>query len=214
MDEFVRDVYLFEAVTQCKFALNAQRGLDNVLPRLPQAAKSGDFKLRQTLHDEVFRSIHSFLTHVSNVSRLFWPALPTQGKNEDRTTYDARCSARANIARAVELRSAIGVGEQHALTSRKLRDHLDHFDERLDNWASGSERRNFVQDLIGGTNSISGIDAEDMMRWYDPSTRCMRFRGEVFDLQAISDGVVDVMECCIATLESGRFKGHFRDLGT
>ncbi len=210
MDEHTRDVYLLEAVTQCKFAMNALRGLNNVLPRFILAAQGQEYDLRQTLHDEIFRSIHSFLTHASNVSRLFWPAPPRRGKREDLAVYEARCAARPSISRAAALRSAIGLDIEHVLKSRKLRDHLEHFDDRLDNWAKTSRNKTYVQDLIGGESSVTGVDSEDMMRWFDPGTHEVRFRGEVYSIPELAHGIANVSKLCINVLSTGRFATAFR----
>jgi hypothetical protein len=88
----------------------------------------------------------------------------------------------------------------HPLKTRTLRDHLEHFDERLDHWAANSKRRNYVQDLIGGDSAISGVDPEDIMRWYNPATGRVRFRGEEYDLRELADAVADVLDHCMAAL--------------
>ena len=195
MDKHIIGVYLSEAKAQCNFGTNAIKALNNVLPRLMNAGQDGNLDLRNTLHAEVFRTIHSFLTHASNVSRLFWPAQPKHRKNESDEAYAARCAAIPKIIRGKILRTEVGLPDnEHALKSRKLRDHLDHFDERLDQWQNESVQRNYVQDFIGPEGSIVGTDDGDMMRWFDPPVKKMRFRGEEFDLQALADALVDVLE--------------------
>ena len=195
LDSHVRSVYLTEVVAQCDFALNAVRGLNNVLARLHEG--DGDVGgAGQTLHQEVFRSVHSFLTHASNVSRLLWPAPPRRKKGEADAAYRLRCDSIPKVSRGAQLRSVVGLPQEHVLRSRKLRDHLEHFDERLDHWQATSERRNYVQDFVGPKGSIAGIDEADMMRWFDPSTNHIRFRGEEFDLQALATAVDEVRTLC------------------
>lgn len=184
MDDHIRHVYLTEAMTQCHFALNAIKGMNNVLIRLPDAARASEFEKSKVLQQEVFRSIHSFLTHLSNVSRLFWPGLPQRKRYEQNDAYKARC--RLIQERGHGLRAPLGLPERHhPLKGRSLRDHLEHFDERLDDWQETSIRRNIVQDFIGPPGSISGIDDADMMRWFDPTTSTFRFRGSIFELQPL-----------------------------
>ena len=195
MDKHIIGVYLSEVQSQCNFGTNAIKALNNVLPRLTKAGQDGNPDLRNTLHAEVFRTIHSFLTHASNVSRLFWPTLPKHRKNESDEAYTARCMAIPKIVRGKILRTEVGLPDDgHELKSRKLRDHLEHFDERLDQWQNESVRKNYIQDLIGPKGSIVGTDDGDMMRWFDPSAKKMRFRGEEFDLQALANALVDVLE--------------------
>jgi hypothetical protein len=149
MESFIRDTYLREAATQCTFALNAGRGLNSVLPRLPEAARSEDQEKYRTLHAEVFRSIHSLLTYASNVSRLFWPAPPHRKRDESRASYRERCARDPKLMRGRDLRDALGLPEHgHTLRSRQMRDHLEHFDERLDDWQRTSQHR-IIGDFCG-----------------------------------------------------------------
>jgi hypothetical protein len=186
MDDFAVDVYLREVGTQCRFALNAAKALDNVLPRMSVAAHEGDRSKSKTLHEEVFRTIHSLLTHSSNVSRLLWPAPPRRGKKEADAAFQTRCSRVPRVERAARLRTVLSLPDDaHVLTSRQLRDHLEHFDERLDDWRATSQRRNIVHDMIGPRGMIVGIDETDTMRWFDPTEYVFRFRGDEFDLGAL-----------------------------
>lgn len=196
MEEHFQTVYLREAMTQCEFALNAVRGLNNVLPRLDSDSASDDWRLRITLHQEVFRSIHSFLTHASNVSRMFWPSPPRQKKGEATSAYKARCLTVPRVARGAAIRAAANLPEDHLLRNRQLRDHLEHFDERIDIWRSTSVSHNYLQDYIGPQSGIEGFEPTDMMRWFDPTTKQMRFRGEEFDLQGLADGITEVHQKC------------------
>ena len=201
MNNHIQTTFLREAVSQCEFALNAVRGLNNVLPRIGPAAKAGDWDLSRTLQQEVFRSIHSFLTHASNVSRIFWPGRPRKNRNESEHDYTARLESIPKLIRAATLREATGLSPDHVLRKRALRDHLEHFDERLDNWSATSARHNYVQDTIGPANAIVGIDETDMMRWFDPTTNTMRFRGEVYDLQELTAAVEQIGQTCVAAIE-------------
>lgn len=173
MDEHAQSVYLGEVERQCAFALGALGHLNRVL----QLLQSGDLRepgAHQFAQSEVFRSIHSFLTHASNVSRLLWPP----------------GSSRVREERGEILRRALNIADgDHPLKSRRLRDHLEHFDERLDDWQRSSSRRNFVQDNIGPWGLIAGIDEGDVMRWYDQVAKRVIFRGESFDLQALATAI-------------------------
>lgn len=212
MDDHIRDVYLFEAIQQCRFGLNAYRGLRNVLPRLLSGAQELDYATRTTLHNEVFRSIHSLLTHASNVSRLFWPPTAQKRRGESRQAFVERKAKHPPTLRSRSLREAVGLPAQRALTKRELRDHLEHFDERLDLWARESIRKSFVQDLIGGPNSIAGIDPGDMMRWFDPEAMLMRFTGKEYPLRPVTDGLAEVSDKCVAVLSKSGCASAFQEI--
>ena len=195
MDVQIKNIYLEEIEAQASFALNAIGAINNALGRLNNPHDERNSELAKRLHQEIFRTLHSFLTHTSNVSRLLWPAPPRRQKHETRKEFDARCLSIFKLVRGAELRSELSLPEDgHVLKSRKLRDHLEHFDERLDHWQKTSLRRNFVQDIIAPKGAISGFDASDMMRWFDPQAKAVYFRGEEYDIQKLVDGVLEVHE--------------------
>jgi hypothetical protein len=113
------------------------------------------------------------------------------------------------VLRATELRKALGLDSSgHVLESRKLRDHLEHFDERLDHWQATSTRRNLLQDLIVPKEKIVGFDEGDMMRWFDPTAKAFRFRGEEYDIQALVTGVEDIQVLASEALQRSGPGGH------
>lgn len=168
-------IYLEEAATQCRLCTGAALALNNAMDAIRADSRGiPNYERLMFLHGEVFRSIHSLLTHASNISRIFWPP-------EGRGNTGIRRRERGGI-----LRDAVGLpDDDHVLKTRILRDHLEHFDERLDNWRETSERRNLVQDTIAPQGAIAGIDETDMMRWYDPDQKAFIFRGERFDIQSL-----------------------------
>ena len=196
MDYQAKRIFLFEIQSQAQMSLNAIKALANVHNRMKDAAADPRGNT-VVMHAEHFRTVHSFLTHLSNVSRLIWPPAFTGKKKQCfcNKTCDARacrhCVARS---RAETIQEALGLtGENHVLKSRTLRDHLEHFDERLDEWEQNSPNRNFVQDYIGPRGGIGGIAESDMMRQLDPQTGDFIFRGEIFSLVALADGANDIL---------------------
>lgn len=204
MDPFVRSIYLGEIETQCRFGLNAVTYLNSAM----QALHSNDAQSteqRMYTHREVFRSIHSFLTHASNISKMLWPALPKRRKNENDEQYGDRCSTLKKVRRAAELRTSLSLPhDEHQLKSRRLRDHLEHFDERLDDWEETSSHRIYVQDTIGPPTAIVGPQETDRMRWFDPYTNNFLFRGETFNLQEIATAIDEILAVAVSISEEER----------
>lgn len=187
MDSFFIRVYAREITTQCEFALYAVNNLNASLQRLQHQELSAEE--RHFFHSEVFRQTHSFLTHASNISRMFWPPLPVQKKNESDEEYENRLLRNDKAIRSRTLKNEYGIEENNPLKNRKLRDHLEHYDERLDHWRNNSTHRNIASDTIGPRNSISGLQETDMMRWFDPTRNFFQFRGEEYNLQEIATAV-------------------------
>lgn len=176
-----------------------------------------DWNRRNIVQAEVFRSIHSFLTHASNISRILWPASPRRERRKRGVskwlaaiaTLFGRTSGPSpdfafRMERATLLRTALGLpDDEHPLKSRRIRDHLEHFDERLDDWVRNSPRRNMVQDSIGQWGkAIVGIDEKDCMRWYDQTARQFRFRGESVDIQRLATAVDQLLPIATNAAES------------
>ena len=171
LDDLARGAFLGEVETQSIYALNALHRFRRSLEEF-KAVSGQVTQARFELACEVFRDAHSALTHAGCLSRLLWP-LP------GKTAAHVRAHARAE-----EIRGLLDLEQPHAavLGQRDLRNHLEHYDERLDGWAVAPPPRHYVHDVIEPFRRIWGSDDRDIMRWYDPTTDVYRFQGEEFEL--------------------------------
>lgn len=64
----------------------------------------------------IINGVQALIAHVAAVSRYFWPA-----RNKE-----------PHLSRAARLKTSLGVTESSPLRNRDLRNHLEHLDERLD----------------------------------------------------------------------------------
>jgi hypothetical protein len=173
MDDLARGAFLSEVEAQAIYALNALTQFRATLPLYRQVEVEASQR-RFELACEAFRAIHSVLTHAGCLSRLLWPAA--------RNARAARAQARGELIRSLlDLPDA----DASVLSQRDLRNHLEHYDERLDEWAAKSPSRQYVHDVIMPFRRLWGAEDRDIMRWYDPSTDTYRFQGEVFHLGAL-----------------------------
>lgn len=175
--EFIESVYLRELIQQCQYAIGA-------VARMNECLSNRD-------PGEFFREAGDLLQHSSAVSRILWPPGTKNRVNKKRAKQ-----------RGTYLRTKLAVPENHALQARNLRDHFEHFDERLDEWAATSPHKNIVDNMIGPRNAIAGnaIKDEDIMRMYDPTNKEIVFRGEKFNVQVLVDGVLDIQAKATARL--------------
>lgn len=193
MDRFGVIVFVDEIKTQAEWARNAFEVLTDL--HFQYEVQGNSSNVRARLMSEHFRNAHSFLTHVSNVSRLVWPPALTSRKcfckkNQDKVL----CKHCVSRARADVLQKCLGLeGEDHVLIKRTLRDHLEHFDERLDEWHGRSPKRNYFQDNFFSKSSMSGVE-EDCMRQLDPDSMEFLFRGEAYSLIELLEGVEDILK--------------------
>ena len=187
MDDFLKGVYVSEVKKQCEFGLAAVKYLNHALQQLQNRELARDES--QFYHSEVFRQIHSLLTHASNISIMFWPPSPKQKQNETDQDFEDRLLKIDKVVRGRVLKVEYGLDDSNPLKNRTLRDHLEHYDERLDHWRNNSVNRNIVSDTIGPPNAIVGPAETDMMRWFDPTRNVFKFRGEEYDLQGIAASI-------------------------
>lgn len=185
MDEFVEGIYIRELLVQCEYAVDAIRRMNEIL-----AARGSP--------SEFFREAGDFLQHSSAVSRLLWPP---GSKN--------RASKKRAKIRGAHLRQMLKLDDGHILRNRALRDHFEHFDERLDDWAETSPYKNIVDNMIGPRAAIGGdaIKDQDIFRMFDPTAKLIVFRGERFDVQALANGLTEVQSKAaerLAQLEANR----------
>lgn len=62
-----------------------------------------------------------------------------------------------------------------------------------------------VDDLIGPTTAIVGIDPRDFFRSYDPSTHRLSFRGESFEIEPL----VHAIDALLPIAETESSKPHW-----
>ncbi|WP_224041641.1 hypothetical protein [Cupriavidus respiraculi] len=173
MTEASIEIYLSELRAQCLMTYVGTQQLELALQNGLQNMQAGFGTA------PVFANCHSILTHASNISRLLWP-IP--GKRNDP-------HRESRAERGAKLRELLGVGDDHPLRNRALRDHLEHFDERLDDWDRTSEHGNYLQDNVARWGAIPGLAEGDYMRWYDPTTHEVRFRGEAWSIVDLVESV-------------------------
>lgn len=170
MDEFIEGIYIRELLVQCQYAADAIQRMNEILGERGNPS-------------EFFREAGDFLQHSSAVSRLLWPPGSMNRTNKKRAKK-----------RGTHLRQALKIDDVHVLMTRTLRDHFEHIDERLDDWAETSQNKNIVDNMIGPRAAIGGdaIKDQDIIRMFDPTSKMIVFRGERFDIQALVNGLTEV----------------------
>lgn len=126
--------------------------------------------------DLLWYSIQAFLVAAGNISKLFWPtrtdSLPERGE---------------------ELRADFSIADDSPLQPRIFRNHFEHFDERLEDWAISSERKNFIDSNVGPSGMISGIEPDDYLRNFDTKNSAVTFRGDIYHLEPIANSIQSLL---------------------
>ena len=128
------------------------------------AARDLQHALRAQDQDRVWYSVQSLLVATGNISKILWPPSPAA---RERGEY---------------LRNLFQVTDDSPLEPRTLRNHFEHFDERIESWAQSSARRNFADSNIGPSGMIAGLDLADFLRSYDTSRNAVTFQGDSVEI--------------------------------
>ncbi len=166
------DLYKKEVNLQYTFALIAVSNIDNSLKMLDNPKDIDTFVKTMNF---IFYSIHSFLISTGNLSKLFWPS---------------NNAGEFGKQRGKKLREIFSLEDNSPLNSRTLRNHFEHFDERLDNLVAS--RQNIRADLnIGNIKTFAGnLKPEDYLRHYDPTTKTVYFKGDKFSILPIIKEII------------------------
>ncbi|HEY3854312.1 MAG TPA: hypothetical protein VGO67_07980 [Verrucomicrobiae bacterium] len=113
----------------------------------------------------VFYNLHHFILHVANVDKLLDP--------------------KPNSPRASLLAAHANLSEVDLKSFRRLRNHLEHFDERLDKWVADFDRNAFFDmNIITGAK---GFPTKAFLRALDGDV--FKFYGEDYPLHELQKSV-------------------------
>ena len=124
---------------------------------------------------KLFDQLETFLNATAKVSLLLWPV---------------RASSKS---RGSHLRKTLGIADDCPLATRAARNHLQHFDERLDDWAATTKNGNYADRNIGPVSGIVLEDGAKVLRHFDPATSIFTFQSEDFNIGELADEVEKVV---------------------
>ncbi len=132
----------------------------------------------------VFRAIRVALQSSANVSKVFWPQ---------------RASGDAARRRAENLRVLTELPERHGLSNRALRNHIEHMDERLDDWTQPDPRPFLTFELVvhagdRGSPEQHAMLIESTAIVYDAEADEVMLFGETFSLAQLQADVLAVRD--------------------
>ena len=117
---------------------------------------------------KTFMNIHHFLIHISNIDKI----LDLENNQFRKSIFEGKL----NI---VDLKQF-----------RRLRNHLEHFDERLDKWIKEYDGNTFFDmNFVQGTK---GFPQKSFLRALDG--KIMKFLGEDYDLELLINLVAQLEE--------------------
>ncbi|UGY27443.1 hypothetical protein HU675_0012150 [Bradyrhizobium septentrionale] len=128
--------------------------------------------------DEIVSSVHEALTHAASLSRFFWPAR-SQG---------------VAPARGERLRHCFGIDHSSPLYGRELRNALEHFDERLDEYLLWNDAGYFFPDAKVDSHELADEAIGHIFKLVDPSRQIFVVLGQKFYFDPIRREVERILE--------------------
>jgi|ERR1700761_2075810 len=92
--------------------------------------------------DMLLDSVQNFITHSASLARYFWPS--------DK--------AKIHQLRGERLREAFSMDDNSALKDKKLRNFIEHFDEKLDSYLSKGVSGNIIPSYVGFKSHVTEVD--------------------------------------------------------
>jgi len=167
MDEFILRIYINEIKNLAGYAIFSLKKFNDSLNREDLSVVGGG--------PDYFRMLDDFVGDAAKIRLMLWPV---------------REAARE---RGQALRDALHIVAGNPLGDARLRHHLEHFDERLDQWAKESPNRIFVGKVFGPRTAVGGVSSGDVIRHYVPEEKIYIFRGEEFDIQSLASAVGELV---------------------
>lgn len=136
--------------------------------------------------NRLWASVQAMLGASANVSKLLW------GTNAEAEK------------RREPLRRSLEVPDDSPIRDRDMRNAFEHFDERLEDWASEGHSV-AVDSNVGPLESfIKGVDSKTFLRHFDPTTGVITFRGQSHDMRPILDALEELQ--ARAKKQSARYR--------
>jgi hypothetical protein len=167
---------------QCKFTINSYHELVRSLQDdYAKYSNIGEFNFR------IWASIQSIVTACANISKILSPPSP---QDKDK-------SLKKEIEERGEyLKRKLSVSNESLLLSGDVRNHFEHFDERLHKWAR--ESRILVLRNIGPSESIhitsDNISSKLYMANFDQNTYILTFWEHEFSIHDMISQVKTLLE--------------------
>ena len=134
----------------------------------------------------IVNGVQALVAHAAAISRYFWPA---RGKEP-------------HLSRAARLRTSLGVAESSALRSRDLRNHLEHLDEKLDQFC-GRLAAGVISPIYVGPLRPDPEVPTYLFRAYYTDVGVFEILGKRFEIQPVLDEIRALHNRLVHSAEHG-----------
>lgn len=184
MDKFLIEIFEFRVEEQCLAALRAAELLNAAVGNLdaqrPGPPDPGNLtayvRAVRRSQSDIWQATQMLVVAAGNLSKLFWGE-----------------SGKFAIERE-PLRRALQVQDTSLLRPTTMRNHFEHFDDRIDRWWKNSPGRNYIDASIGPVSVTGNVDRTDFFRGYDPATGDLSFWGTNLNVRKVCAEVETILE--------------------
>jgi hypothetical protein len=136
-------------------------------------------------------SAESFLVAVANISKILWPSPPTSPCK--KCNFQPQLNPEMT-SRRESIRKLLSVEDSSPLRSRKFRNHFEHYDERIEEWATKPAKQLIFDSNIGAVKSIIQNPSQSVSyrRNFDSSNFVLYFDDEEYHINEIIRSVKDL----------------------
>jgi hypothetical protein len=174
------ELYWEEIVRRSELALDAIGQLNFSVSNLNRLSKQSH--QYHQYHNEVFHSIHIFLTHTGEISLRLWPGIPPRGK-DSRDAGGKGLSQKSKNQITKDIKKRLPPAGRALLRDWTLR---GWFNERTEqSWLQSLDQDG--ECYVLGSPLLPGYPSphEDAC-YYDPISRNFHFKGETHNIQDIA----------------------------
>lgn len=141
---------------------------------------------------EILDAVQTIAVQSAALSRYLWPS---------RTQT-------IHAERGARLRGSLGVAEDSPLRDRELRNHLEHFDERLDQFCQALQAGVILPTYVGPIHTDDGMPAY-LFRAYYTDVSVFEVLGKRFDIPPLLDEVGRIHDILVECAMNGsRLPSH------
>jgi hypothetical protein len=151
--------------------------LGEIVNQTKFAALAADRLAKTSDSIESWASIQSILVAAANVSKILWPA-------------------KEYVARGEQLRELLNVPDESPLFDRTIRNHFEHYDERIEEWFRGSSSAVYRDLRIDPREPAPSSLTPCFHRKYNPVSQELCFRNESISLAAVLGALDEIREKC------------------
>jgi hypothetical protein len=136
--------------------------------------------------ERILNPVQNIIQQGAALSRYFWPSDESSRR----------------VKRARFLQEQILVSEESALKSRTLRNIIEHFDEKLDDYLAKEIAGQIIPQFVGDLSGDREVPIH-VFRGFDPATATFEILGKKFDIQPIVAEIMQI-EVRLSTIRGRR----------